>query len=162
MFGREPEPFGDAERDLEVFRAIVQSEICRAYDTYAVVSDRPAQLTHLRITERWLPSSNVRDKALKRAEQARPWSHAEICTGAHVVADSKVEEIFEREKTKPPSWRGFYAAFPGAAALITVSAPVFTLDGNAAIVYVDKRCDISCGAGINLQLKKSKEGSGPP
>jgi hypothetical protein len=154
----EPTPSSDAQRDVEVFKAVVRSEICHAYRSYAVVSDRPEVSQFLEIPERWLLSSDLREKALKRAEQAESWPHVEICTGAHVVADSKVAEIFEREKTKPKSWRGFYAAFPGAAALVRVSAPIFTVDGNAAIVYIDKQCDMLCGGGFNLELKKSKDG----
>jgi hypothetical protein len=149
--------------DVEIFQAIVQSEACDVgqYGKYNVVSDRPASLQQhppvLHAWSKWLPDPQVRSASLARAEQRRKWPLLTPCGAAvRVVDGSFVEGIFDRETTRPRSWQGFYAAFPVSMGLFKISAPVLDADGNAALVHVERTCDVLCGTGWLVELRKEQ------
>jgi hypothetical protein len=150
--------------DVKIFEAVVQSEACDAgqYGSYHVVSDRPASIHHSGNEDdwaKWLPDPQVRSASLARAQQRRKWPLLTPCGSAVRVVDASfVEGIFEREKTVPKSWQGFYAAFPVSMGLIKVSAPVFDADGSAALVYMERTCDVLCGTGWFVELRNEQGG----
>jgi hypothetical protein len=153
---------GGPSADVEIFQAIVESEACDVgqYGKYNVVSDRPALLRRSGNEDdwaKWLPDLQVRNASLARAEQRHKWPLLTPCGAAVRVVDASfVEGIFEREMTRPRSWQGFYAAFPTAMGLFKISAPVLDADGDAALVYLERTCDVLCGTGWFVELRKEK------
>jgi hypothetical protein len=56
------------------------------------------------------------------------------------------------------SWEDFSARFGGSRSLMKISLPVYSADGNHAVVYTTGRCPYTCGAGFYHELKKTYEG----
>jgi len=112
------------------------------YAKYNVVLDTPLPWWRQPVPDGW-----------QTVERER-WPHLELCDGARVVDASFVEGIFERETTRPRSWTGFYAAFPDAMGLYKISQPAFAPDGSTAVVPIEHTCDVLCGTGTLVELRK--------
>jgi hypothetical protein len=65
-----------------------------------------------------------------------------------------IKEIFAGEGW----WPDFYARYPGTAGYLSVSVPVLSHGGKAALTFVTHRCDGLCGAGTLFMLEKSEHG----
>ena len=73
--------------------------------------------------------------------------------GAKIVSSSELERIFSGGW-----WREFYRLFPGTSGYARVSRPVLTEDRKRALIYIDHRCDGTCGTGTILLLERSGSG----
>jgi hypothetical protein len=147
------------ERDIAVLRAVLQKEACgRADQKYQVVSDRPAPATSVSVPKTWRSSAALNEELARRSEEALSWTHIDVCSAVRIVEGSKIEAIFAADDRIPPGWDSFENAFPGASRLIEVSLPAFTSDGKRAVVYLDTKCGVLCGAGFYIELKRTAAG----
>ena len=72
-----------------------------------------------------------------------------------VVADSDLAAALAQETETPPTWQYFSDVFDGARTLTRISLPVYSPDGNRAVVYTTSTGPYSRGAGFYHELAKS-------
>jgi hypothetical protein len=148
------------ERDIAIFKAVVQSEACSRVDSkIRVISDLPAILARAPVSAATLSAPAMYKDLFNRSQTAADkWPHIEVCDGARVVASAKIEEIFKREQSVPPGWNAFFEEFPKAVGLVKISLPALSQDGRKALVYMETSCDVLCGAGFYLELMRPEGG----
>jgi hypothetical protein len=147
------------ERDISVLTVVLQQRACQREDQkYQIVSDRPARATTTSVPQAWHSSAALNQELARRSKESTRWTHVDICSAVKIVEGSRIEAILAGDNRIPVGWDSFESAFPGAAGLIEVSLPAFTSDGNRAVVYLDTKCGVLCGAGFYIELKRTDEG----
>lgn len=150
---------GLSERDIAVLTVVLQQRACQLADQkHQIVSDQPTLPTNIAVPQAWHSSAALTQELARRSKQETKWTHIDICPAVQIVDGSRVEAAFASDKRIPPGWDSFENAFPGAARLLGVSLPAFTSDGNGAVVYLDTKCGVLCGAGFYIELKRTDAG----
>ncbi len=72
-----------------------------------------------------------------------------------LISDSELEEIFA---TEPGGWEAFYARFPGAQGIMSLSRPGFSHDRQQALVYMGNQAHYLAGEGYMFLLARSDDG----
>ena len=143
--------------DLRAMRAMVDLS-CKLDVERLVVSAVPAipRESDLHDTD----NRNVQfgiDFDRRLARDAR-WPQGQICPAVRVVSDSAIATALANETGFPGSWENFIATFGGARAVMRISLPVFSPDGNHAVIYTSSNCPYTCGEGFYHELEKTYEG----
>ena len=73
---------------------------------------------------------------------------------ATVILDSRVAEIFGSGIGE--GWESFYGSFPDSRGLIEFTSPVFSEDGQSALVYESHSCGGLCGTGWLILLHREE------
>lgn len=153
------DPYADdvSSEDVRVMHAMVDIA-CKVDAERIVVSDHPAipRASDLHDTD----GHNVRfglDFDRRLAREAR-WPRGQVCPAVRVASDSAISNALEQGSGLSGSWENFSTQFGGARSLMKISLPVYSADGNHAVVYTTGRCPYNCGAGFYHELKKTYEG----
>jgi hypothetical protein len=75
-----------------------------------------------------------------------------VDVGIPMIAGAQIREKF----MKGPGWSGVVSEFPGVRSLVQISAPVYTADGEQALVYVESVCHGRCGGGYFQLLRRTR------
>lgn len=94
----------------------------------------------------------------QRPQRRARWSEDRICPTVRVVDDARIRMAFAHETSDPPLWNDFGKAFDGAQNLLRLSLPVYSPDGQRALLYTEGTCPFKCGAGFYNELEKSSTG----
>ena len=75
-----------------------------------------------------------------------------------MVPDEEIDALFLADGRSPPGWDLFWGAYPDARGIINVSFPVYSVDRARAIVFVDYNCELLCGSGYYVVLRRRDTG----
>ena len=94
----------------------------------------------------------LRERFLVRNE--KPVNIGIVDAGFRRISRERIDTMFRAGRS---GWRDLQRAHPGVRFLMQVSAPVYSSDGNSALIWVDSICDGRCGGG-SLLLFERKSG----
>ena len=82
------------------------------------------------------------------------------CPGLMLASDAEIDSALSGEIRGPTyqDWGSFKARFPGATAVLRVSLPGYSRDGNYAVVYSSASCGRLCGSGFSITLRRTRDG----
>jgi hypothetical protein len=150
-----PAAAGVTQEDTAVLRAVLGSDCDTSGHKYLMVSDKP--VAAMDSAPAWL-SRSLRAKLSARVPSGAKWPHIPICPAERIVDFASVNEIFTRQTRMPPGWTEFYARFPQAQGITSLSLPAFTPDRRHAVVYLETICGPLCGGGFYIEVTLGKAG----
>jgi hypothetical protein len=124
--------------ELEVFRTVVESDCeLSSTDRFHAISDIPASASEFEGIPHSAPiPKDVLARIKARTENDSKWPHDEVCKAQRVVDGELVNRLIAESNTVPPTWKNFYAAFPGVIDLSHISLPVLSADRKQAFVLL--------------------------
>jgi len=146
-----------AAEDLAILRAVL-SVHCSRNGPQTVVTDMPAQPHEAEIPLAVPPDIRFGLDLTTRQAGSFRWPLGKLCPSVLVAADEGIKETFARETKIPPSGEFFVKEFNGASRLVGVSLPVYSADGERAVVYTSSRCGVLCGSGFYIEFRKTRKG----
>jgi hypothetical protein len=137
--------------DLAILRVLLHCEA--EPEHYDVLSDVPLQADANQVPPEWR-LGDLRGEIARRSEAicTLRWPPLADCANARVEDETRIKTIFDGQYRVPASWEPFRAEYPGVRGLRRASLPVYTADGDRAIVFSDLTCDPSCGSGFVFEL----------
>ena len=142
--------------DLAILNAVFE-EHCGTSNYVAVVSDLPPDAgsdTAGAPTQYILFEIDI----MKRRRGNTRWPIGPLCPHVLVARDARIQAALKVNEGEPQKGNLFQRDFEGSPSLITVSLPVYSPDGNRAVVLIATECGPLCGDGWHLEMQRSGTG----
>jgi hypothetical protein len=91
--------------------------------------------------------ATARASLLARNESASGLRVFPPCNTLRILKRSESDEYFGTHREIHEQWMAFYARFPDASGIMTLSLPGYSADGCSAVVQVAGTCGATCGGG---------------
>ena len=151
-----PAPGEASADDLAILNAVFE-EHCGTSNYVAVVSDLPPNTgsdTAGAPTQYILFRINI----MQRRSGNPRWPIGPLCPHVLVARDARIQAALKVNEGEPLKGNLFQRDFEGSPSLMTVSLPVYSADGNRAVVLIATECGPLCGDGWYLEMRRSAAG----
>jgi len=151
-----PAPGEVSADDLAILNAVFE-EHCGTSNYVAVVSDLPPDAGS---DYAGAPTQYILFEIdiMKRRRGNTRWPAGSLCPHVLVARDARIQASLKVNEGEPLKGNLFQRDFEGSPSLITVSLPVYSPDGNRAVVLIATECGPLCGDGWYFEMQRSGTG----
>jgi hypothetical protein len=146
--------------DVDILETVLKGDCADLGDNrFHTVSDVPAKFdSPVGIpTSETVPVEQAAE-ITRRGQLGLKWPHIVPCDAQRLVDGDRVAALIAADKEVPPSWKGFFAAYPGAFDLTQVSLPALSSDGKLATVLLIEKLEYFSDSGFLVELERTSRG----
>jgi len=141
--------------DVAVLRATLASRCESDGPNYFLLSTRvPGVDSSDKVPADWAEAEDLTARLRARAEQKASWSGIRVCRKVLVRRDGDIRRLIDDAPNLDVGWKKFYSVYRNASAVLYVSLPAYSADGNRAVVAMGQGCGTLCGSGEIVELEK--------
>jgi len=141
--------------DIAVLRAVLAPQCDRSGPGYVLLSTKAAGTDSSdHVPADWAEAAELTAQLRARGESPGSWSGVRVCKKVLVRREGDIQRLIEDAPNLDVGWKNFHSAYPGALAVMYVSLPAYSSDGNRAVVVTGSGCGSLCGSGEIVELEK--------
>ena len=141
--------------DIAVLRAALTPECERPGPGYVLLSTKTAGVgSDDQMPADWPEAGELTARLKARADSPASWSGVRVCGKVLVRRHRDIRRLIDGEPNLDAGWKKFYTVYPGAHAVMYVSLPAYSTDGNRAVIVMGSGCGSLCGSGEIVELEK--------